>query len=105
MKKFILKILLFFGLFILSAVLFTCFDILIIRNQYLGSYQTSLTDKVRRLEEIEEPKVVLVGNSNVAFGIDSEKIEKAFDIPVVNLELHGDLGNAFHENIAKLSIS
>lgn len=104
MRKFILKIGLFFALFTGSVFLLIGFDRLVIGNQYLGSYQAALLDKAERLRTIKQPKIILVGNSNVAFGIDSEKIEDAFGMPVVNLGLHGDLGNAFHENIAKLAI-
>ena len=50
---------------------------------------------------IEEPKIILIGNSNLAFGIDSEKIENSVGMPVVNLGLHGSLGNEFHESMAK----
>lgn len=89
----------------MSSLVLVCFDWFIVKNQYMSGYQASLLDKVERLETINGPKIILVGNSNVAFGINSEKIEDAFGIPVVNLGLHGGLGNAFHENIAKLSIS
>ncbi|MDD3263242.1 MAG: hypothetical protein PHR61_05395, partial [Candidatus Absconditabacteria bacterium] len=57
-----------------------------------------------RLESIEAPKIILVGNSNLSFGIDSEMIEDELDMSVVNLGLHGGLGNAYNEQIAKLNI-
>lgn len=31
-------------------------------------------------------------------------IEEAFDMPVVNMGLHGALGNAFHEEMSKLNV-
>ena len=85
MWKFILKLILFLGI--------TAGFLLHLSPQYLGNYQASLIDKVQRLESIHEPKIVLIGDSNLAFGIDSEKIEEAFDMPVVNMGLHGGLGN------------
>lgn len=81
------------------------FDRFVIGGQYKMSYQASLVDKVERLERINEPKIILVGNSNLAFGIHSDQIESAIGVPVVNLGLHGDLGNAYHEKIAKLNIN
>lgn len=72
--------------------------------QYDDRYAASLIDKVERLESIDEPKIVLLGNSNLVFGIDSEKIEEAIGMPVVNMGLAGSLGNAFHENMAKYNI-
>lgn len=40
----------------------------------------------------------------MAFGFQSEQIEEAFGLPVVNLGLHGGLGNAFHEEMAKINV-
>lgn len=75
-----------------------------ISPQYSQGYCASLIDKVNRLESIEGPKIVLIGNSNLAFGIKSEEIEAAFDMPVVNMGLHGGLGNPFHEQMARLNV-
>ncbi|MBD5548918.1 MAG: RuvX/YqgF family protein [Lachnospiraceae bacterium] len=94
--KFIIKCFLFLGI----VVAF----LLYLSPQYLGNYQASLIDKVERLESIEGPKIVLIGDSNLAFGIDSEKIEETFGMPVVNMGLHGGLGNVFHEEMAKLNV-
>lgn len=80
------------GKFILKCFLFLALTIgflLHLSPQYLGNYQASLIDKVERLESIQEPKIVLIGDSNLAFGIDSERIEEAFGMPVVNMGLHG----------------
>lgn len=96
MKKkwiFFAKCLLMFGLVILF-----CFGI--VMPQYLNNYQAALIDKNERLCSIEGPKIVLVGNSNLAFGIDSRMIEEAFGLPVVNMGMHGGLGNPFNEQAA-----
>lgn len=100
-----LKKILKFGLSVmvlLSAM--ASFDYFIIGRQYNDNYDAALVDKVDRLKSITEPKIILVGDSNVAFGINSKKIEEELGMPVVNLGLHGALGNAFHEQIAKLNI-
>jgi len=81
------------------------FDIFVISNQYSQGYGASLLDKVKRLQEIQEPKIILVGHSNLAFGINSELIEAEIGMPVVNLGFHGGLGNSFHERIARLCIN
>lgn len=72
--------------------------------QYLKGYQASIIDKVNRLESIDGPKIVLIGNSNLAFGINSDEIEETLNIPVVNMGLHGGLGNVFHERMALFNI-
>lgn len=96
------------GKFILKCFLFLALTIgflLHLSPQYLGNYQASLIDKVERLESIQEPKIVLIGDSNLAFGIDSERIEEAFGMPVVNMGLHGGQGSAFHEEMAKINVN
>lgn len=93
---FIIKLCVVFG------ILFGLFCM--VSPQYLYNYNASIIDKVERLENINEPKIVLIGNSNVAFGINSEKIEEAFGMPVVNLGLNGKVGNPFLEEMAKLNV-
>lgn len=105
MKRFIKKVFLF--LLVISCVLCIQIGIQIrfIGNQFEEYYTASILDKLERLESIKEPKMILAGNSNVAFGISSEMLSEAMNMPVVNLGLHGGLGNAFHENMAKVAIN
>lgn len=105
MKQFLKKLCLFLGLFLLSAALVFALHFFVIGNQNLGSFQAALLDKTERLQSIGEPKIILIGNSNLAFGVDSEKIQEALGMPVVNMGLHGGLGNAFLENMGKLGVS
>lgn len=104
MKKFITKVLLFFGLLAVILVPVTGFFFWGISPQYENGYNASLLDKVERLKSIEEPKIVLIGNSNVSFGFQSEMIEEKYGMPVVNMGLHGGLDNAFHEEMAKINV-
>lgn len=104
MKKFIVKIIGF--LIIIGAIGIICsmFVFGVVAPQYSMNYNSSINEKIDRLNSIEESKIILVGNSNVAFGFDSEKIQKEIGMPVVNLGLHGGLGNYFHEQMAKENI-
>lgn len=101
MKRFALK------LFALLLLLFgqPFIILLLVCPQYTHGYNASFLDKMKRLERIKEPKVVLVSNSNLAFGIQSDLIESALGMPVVNLGLHGGLGNAFHERMPLFNIT
>lgn len=105
MKQFLKKLCLFLGLFLLSAALVFALHFFVIGNQNLGSFQAALLDKTERLRSIGEPKIILIGNSNLAFGVDSQRIQEALGMPVVNMGLHGGLGNAFLENMGKLGVS
>lgn len=95
------SLLLMLFLILLSIILF----INTIIPQYTYEYTASLLDKVERLESIDDPKIILIGNSNLAFGINSEQLEQAFSMPVVNMGLHGGLGNSFHEQFVKNNIN
>ena len=52
-------------------------------------YQGSLL-KVRLLEQTPSPRIIVVGGSNIAWGIDSELIEQEMGMPVINdgLDVH-----------------
>lgn len=82
-------------------VIALCFGMM---PQYLGNYNAAILDKVARLKELNGPKIVLLGDSNLAFGIDSSMIEEELGMPVVNMGLHGGCGNAFYEEMAKINV-
>lgn len=50
------------------------------------------------------PKVIIVGGSNATFGIDSEVLENALCMPVVNMSLHASLGFRFMVDEVKNSL-
>ena len=101
MKLFIKRIGLVVGIFLLVFVLIVVFNFEVVGNQYGEIYNAALIDKINRLENIDSPRILLTGNSNVAFGFKSSLIEEHFNMPVINLGLHAALGNAFCDNIAK----
>ena len=63
------------------------------RNQQ--SYYAALTDKIEILTSTESPRIIIVGGSNTAFGIDSELFQKESGYNVVNMGLNGNLGMRF----------
>lgn len=101
MKKFIIKLGCFLLVLSVICLAFAVFDVLVIKNQYSQSYTSALNDKLERLKSIEENKIILVGDSNLAFGINSEMIEKELGMPVVNMGLHGSIGDAYYEELVK----
>lgn len=100
MKKFLCKL----ALFMLFSIILTLIALTFVAPQYTHNYNASTLDKITRLENTKSPKIILVGNSNAAFGFKSSMIEEAFNMCVVNLGLHGGLGNRFLEEMAKYNI-
>lgn len=98
------KKIIFFGKVILVFVLVMAFWMGLLAPQYSLGFNASLLDKVERLKAMEGPKLVLVGNSNLPFGMDSALLEEKVGMPVVNMGLHGGMGNAFHEEMAKINV-
>lgn len=105
MKKFIKKLIIFLLIMVICSGGIVAFHRFVVGGQYEYSYMASAVDKLDRLKSINEPKIVLVGHSNLAFGINSQKIEEAMGMQVVNLGIHGGLGNAFYERLAKENIN
>jgi len=65
-------------------------------------YMRGIRFKYQRAQEITGPKIIFAGGSNLAYGLDSEMIEKKLSIPVVNMGLHAGLGAPFIIDQVKL---
>ena len=59
---------------------------------YGDTFLAALNDKYERLYSLQGEKVVVVGGSSVAFGYESDILEKYLDRPVVNFGLYAALG-------------
>ena len=100
MKKILTKLL----ILPLVVFVFPVLILLFVCPQWTHSYNAAFLDKMERLQKIDGPKIILVGNSNLSFGMRSDLLEAQVGMPVVNLGLHGGLGNAFHERMALMGV-
>ena len=91
MKKniliFILAVILLFTPFVVVAT-----SVFATPCQYDETFLGELKDKHTRLSSIKEEKIVLIGGSNLAFGIDSAKLQEYVEMPVVNYGLYATIG-------------
>lgn len=55
----------------------------------------ALPQKMATVAEMPSPKILLVGGSNVSFGMDTERLANHFDRPAFNTGLHAGLGLRF----------
>ena len=104
-RKLLRKILILAALVLCSFPIWFLFGAYVVGNQYQEALNASIIDKVARLKSINEPKIILVADSNLAFGMNSKMLQDAINMPVVNLGLHGGIGNAFNGEIAKFNIN
>ena len=70
-------------------------------SQYEKTFLGALRDKYDRLCDIEEPKIVIIGGSSTAFGLDSAMIEEHTGMPVVNFGLYASLGTKAMIDLAR----
>ncbi len=89
-------------IFLLALLFAFCFGI--VMPQYSGNYQAAMLDKVEKLKSTPGERIILIGNSNLAFGLSCEQIEQAIGKPVINMGLHGGTGNCFNERAALLDV-
>ena len=73
--------------------------------QYDLSFLGALTDKYERLYSIEEPKIVIVGGSSTAFGLNSEMLSEHMGMPVVNFGLYATLGTKIMLDLSEDAIN
>lgn len=64
-------------------------------SYYNVDYPKGLQLKLSKLKKLKNEKIIVVGGSNVNFGIDSDLIEKKLKIPTVNMGIHASLGTMF----------
>ena len=60
--------------------------------QYDETFLGELKDKHIRLSSTKEEKIILIGGSNLAFGVDSALLEEYVGMPVVNYGLYATIG-------------
>ncbi len=66
--------------------------VLIMPERFDEVYFGEMADKYERLRTVEGEKIVVIGGSSVAFGVNSEMMENYLGRPVVNFGLYGPLG-------------
>ena len=74
-------------------------------SQPRPGYLAALDDKLELVRTVESPRVIFVGGSSVAFGIDSQVFEQGLGQPAINLGLHGALGLHFHGGLSSNTAS
>lgn len=87
MRLFAKKIMILIVAFIATNV-FILAAIPIDENAYLCEYN----EKVRLIEEIEKPRMIFIGGSNIAFGINSQVLHDSLNVNIVNFGLSGGVG-------------
>lgn len=87
MRSFILKLLL-----LLLAVVVTIRMVIVYGLYNSSNYIYCITDKVNRAKSLPSPKVLFIGGSGTAYGIDARILQDSLRKPVINMGVHGGFG-------------
>ena len=104
-KKIIIKIILIFVFILSPFLILTSFD-LAIQNEYSQYYYAELSSMYEKLKNTNNRKIVIIGNSNVCFGVESRLFEELISTDdlkyeVVNFGLYGAIGTKTMLDLAK----
>lgn len=92
MQKLLIRIL-------VMALLIICTNIIIFIAPTKSFFVfATIVDKHKLLSESTSPKIVFIGGSSLALGLDSTLIHKKTGLPVVNMGLNGGLGLRYMMN-------
>lgn len=72
--------------------------------QYADTYYAALSKQYDRLNSIDVPKVIVVGGSSVAFGLDSRLFEELYGMPSAAFGLYGSFGVKVMMDLSKTNI-
>ena len=103
-KKIILKFSIAIIFIFTPFVVLASFD-LAIKNEYSGFYYAELSNMYNKLKNTEKNKIIIIGNSNVSFGVESKYAEillhDDLDYEVVNFGLYGSIGTKAMLDLAR----
>jgi len=103
--KTILISLLAFAVIILPHLAIFTYTVAFSEPRYGETFVGALDEKFDRLSSTEEEKIIVVGGSSVAFGIDSALIESYTKMPVVNFGLYAALGTKLMLDLSRAGIN
>lgn len=74
-------------------VIFTLGAILKVKSPHENDYNRSYLDKIKLIKKIENKRIIFIGGSNLAFGLDSSMIEKEIlEHKIINMGLNVGIG-------------
>ena len=73
--------------------------------QYTETFFGALPQKFDRLTSVKEEKIIVVGGSSVAFGLDSALLEEYTGKPCVNFGLYAALGTKLMLDLSRAGVS
>lgn len=98
--KFIKKLILFISIIVCIFAVTGYVAVMVIPVKFDKMYQYAINAKYDHMVKISSPKIIVVGGSATAFGINEALLADIIHRPVANLGLHAVLGPKFVTNMA-----
>ena len=92
MKRFLLKLIIYIASILAITSLILKWMAMQPNNYSLFSHEKNIKYQLKRIQQIQEPKIVFIGGSGCGFGLCSPIIMEHFQMPVVNTGTHASLG-------------
>lgn len=96
MKKFLQKLILFSFVFFLFAIIVLVASSAIVAPKLSKRGRGCVLDKLNRIQNIQQPKIVLVGGSNICYNTNSKLIEDSLHMPVADMSINANVGMQFY---------
>ena len=100
MKKLLLKTIIFFILLFGSYAVYYAYNPVNEELNRANDYLLAIETKHKNLAKLPSPRIIFLGGSSVAFGVDSKSIGDSLGLNGFNLGLHAGLGLQFIVNEA-----
>jgi len=100
MKKLLLKSIIFFVLLFGSYAVYYAYNPVNEELNKANDYLLAIETKHKNLAKLPSPRIIFLGGSSVAFGVDSKSIGDSLGLNGFNLGLHAGLGLQFMVNEA-----
>lgn len=101
MKQFLCKCLVYCGIVLCCSVVLLRVLVTVPDEYCRHSHEVNVIRQIERMENIKEPKIIIIGGSGCGFGLCSTMIGEHFDMPVCNTGTHAGLGLLTQLNICK----
>lgn len=89
------------GIFIICLLSFLVFLLIYVLSSFVRNekvYVAATIDKEQRMNALTGPRILLIGGSNLALGMNSRRLSKAIGLQVANMGVHAGLGFEFMLN-------
>ena len=97
----------------ITKIIFSCFSILVIafvllllssyavKDKVKNKGRASVIDKTKMLANTASPRIILIGGSNICYGMSTALLQDSLHIPIIDMSINARVGMCFYMNQLK----